>query len=290
MVARPAVLPYSSTTITMWVFSCCIWRIKVAHRLGFRHEQNRAHQLPHRAARARGLVHFEHVAHVHEPDHLVDIPLVHRDARILLVDHQRAELFERGIGRDGDDVGPRRHYLPHYFVAELHHRLDQLAVVLLDQAFFGAGGNQRFDVLGGRGRGFLGRVVVRQLDQRLEEVQGRHERPGHPGQPAQRRNQRNQPLPARAPVEQLRQRRRWPAPWSARPPAPPARNPPRSTDSPPEVNQAQYKMPISTSRVCLISEKAPAPSSVFSPSLSSRVFLKNSSEGRSRVRSRRLSR
>ncbi len=28
MVAMPAVLPYSSTTITMWLFSCCIWRIR----------------------------------------------------------------------------------------------------------------------------------------------------------------------------------------------------------------------------------------------------------------------
>ena len=59
--------------------------------------------------------------------------------------------FERGIGGNGDDVGPRRHHFAHHLVAELHHGLDQFAVLFFDEPFFGAGGDQGFDVFGGGG-------------------------------------------------------------------------------------------------------------------------------------------
>ncbi len=139
MVARPAVLPYSSTTITMWVFSCCIWRIRSFTGLVSGTKmmgRTNSRTLP---ALALILLQLEHVAHVDEADDLVDILLVDRDARVLLVDDQLAQLLERGIGRDGDDVGARRHHFAHHLVAELDHRLDELAVVLFDKAFFGAG-------------------------------------------------------------------------------------------------------------------------------------------------------
>ena len=139
MVARPAVFPYSSTTITMWVFSCCIWRIRSLTGLLSGTNEDLAHQLPHPAPGALLLLQLEHVAHVHEPDHPVDVLLVNRNARILLVDDELAELLERGIGGDGHDVGARRHHLAHHFIAELHHRLDQLAILLFDQPLFGAG-------------------------------------------------------------------------------------------------------------------------------------------------------
>ena len=103
---------------------------------------------------------LEHVAHVHEADDLVDGLLVDRNARVLLVDDQLAQLLERGVGRNGHDVGPRRHHFAHHLVAELHHRLDQLAVVFLDEAFFGAGRDQRFDVLGRGGLLRLRRGIV----------------------------------------------------------------------------------------------------------------------------------
>ena len=47
-------------------------------------------------------------------------------------------------GRGGHDFA-------HDLVAELDHGLNQLAVVFLDESFFGAGGDQRLDILGGGG-------------------------------------------------------------------------------------------------------------------------------------------
>ena len=135
-----------------------MWRVlllhlahQVADRLGLRHQADGAHQFAHGAVLALLFLQFEHVAHVDEADHLVDVLLVDRDARVLLGDDQLAQLLERGVGGDGDDVGPRRHHFAHHLVAELDHGLDQLAVFLFDQALFGAGGDQGFDVLGGRG-------------------------------------------------------------------------------------------------------------------------------------------
>ena len=58
----------------------------------------------------------------------------------------------------------------------------------------------------------------------------------------------------------------------------------------PSADQARHSTPSSTSSVCLMRKTCRAPSSVSSPSRSSSVSLKNLSEGRSRVRSRMLSR
>ena len=109
--------------------------------------------------------------------------------------------------------GPRRHHFAHHFVAELHHRLDQLAVVLFDEPFFGAGGDQRLDVLGGGGL-FLGAVrVIGQIDQRLEEAE--HASQGRTTSASTRSSgtsgtSHSAVGPA---IEQLRQRDRPPRPW-----------------------------------------------------------------------------
>ena len=68
MVARPAVLPYSSTTITMWVLSCCISRIRSF--TGLVSGTKRMGRISSRTVRPRALVfvQFEHVAHVDEAD------------------------------------------------------------------------------------------------------------------------------------------------------------------------------------------------------------------------------
>ncbi len=84
-------------------------------------------------------VQLEHVAHVHEAGDLIDSLLVGRDARVLLVDHQLAQFFERRVLADRDDARPRRHHFAHGLVAEGDHGLDQLAVAFFDDAFFFAG-------------------------------------------------------------------------------------------------------------------------------------------------------
>ena len=95
---------------------------------------------------------LEHVAHMDEADDVIDGAFVDRDARILLVNDELAQLLERRVGPDGDHVGARRHDFANHFVAELDHGLDELAIVFFDEAFLGAGGDQRVDVFGGRGR------------------------------------------------------------------------------------------------------------------------------------------
>ena len=166
--------------------------------------------------------------------------------------------FERGVGGDGHDVGPRRHHFAHHFVAELHHRLDQLAVFLLDQPLFGAGGDQRFDVLGGRGLFFLLAGVVGQVDQRLEELEQRHERA-----------RRSRPCPRSSGASGSSQRadvRRYSSCGSGigyRQHDQPRRQrrlpESRRVHGSPSANQAKQKTPSSTSSVCLMSENAAAP-------------------------------
>ena len=69
----PAVLPYSSTTITMCVLSCCISRIRSFTGLVSGTKRIGPHQFAHACVSARALlVQLEHVAHVHEADDLVD--------------------------------------------------------------------------------------------------------------------------------------------------------------------------------------------------------------------------
>ena len=78
------------------------------------------------------------------------------DARVLFVDDELAQLFESGVGLNGDDVGTRGHDFADHFVAEFDDGLDELAVVLFDEAFFGAGGDEGFDVFGGGGGSSFG--------------------------------------------------------------------------------------------------------------------------------------
>ena len=134
---------------------------EVVHRLGFGHEADGAHQFPHAPVLALLFFQFEHVAHMDEADNLVDILLEDRDARVLLRDDELAQMFERGLGRDGDDIGPRRHDFADYLIAELHDRLDEFAVFLLDQPLFGAGRDQRVDIFRRRGFLFLGGWIRR---------------------------------------------------------------------------------------------------------------------------------
>ena len=164
---------------------------EVVDRLGLGHEADGPHQFADGAVGALVFIQFEHVPHMHEADDLIDGSFVHRNAGILLVDDQLPQLLQRGVRRDGHDIGPRRHDLAHHLVAELHHRLNEFAVFFLDQAFLGAGGDQRFDVFGGGG-GFFRAVWFRRSisTQRMEEVQQADERPGHQAHDAEQRGSR----------------------------------------------------------------------------------------------------
>ena len=111
------------------------------HALGLGHERRRPDQpsqillQPH----APGLVVGEpdQVLHEHDADDVVEVFLVDRDARVLLLAEERAQLVERRVGADRDHVGPRRHHLAHERVAEVDDRLQQPPFVPFDQPLVG---------------------------------------------------------------------------------------------------------------------------------------------------------
>ncbi len=187
MVASPAVLPYSSITMAMCAPSSCISRsrsftglVSGTKRMGRVSSFTRR---PWRSASSSSNMSRTCT----KPMMLIDGVLVHRNARILLVDHQLAQVLERPVGFDGDDLGPRRHHFAHRLVAESDHGLDQLAVVLLDDAFFFAGRDQRFDVARRAGSFFVRVGGLGEIDQRLEESENRGQRPHQQRAQAQQR-------------------------------------------------------------------------------------------------------
>ena len=89
-------------------------------------------------------------------------------------------------------------------VAELHHRLDQLAVFLFDQSFFGAGGDQRLDVFRGSGRLLTAVLFIGDLQERIEEIDYASYRFHRQRETAQQGYQRREPTAGRALVRDLR--------------------------------------------------------------------------------------
>src|SRR5262245_7749910 len=104
--------------------------------LGFGHEVGRAGDVDAAAIHFAELPVFQEVAHI---DHALDVlhlAAVNGQPRIFRFDHQVAHGFERRAGLDGDDVRTRRHHLSGSAVAEADDRLNQLALVLFDDALF----------------------------------------------------------------------------------------------------------------------------------------------------------
>ncbi len=78
-----------------------------------------------------GILEQDEIFHEHESKNIVEILFVDRHARVFLLAEQGFQLFQRGIGRDGDDVRARRHDLAHQRVAEIDDGFQQLALVLM---------------------------------------------------------------------------------------------------------------------------------------------------------------
>src|SRR5262245_43766383 len=121
---------------------------QLVDRLGFGHEVSRAGDVDAAAVRFAELPVFQQVAHVDHALDVIHLAAVNWQTRIFRLDHQVAHGFERRAGLDGDDVRARRHHLPGGTVAEADDRLNQLAFILLDDAFFFTHVEQRlqFDV------------------------------------------------------------------------------------------------------------------------------------------------
>src|SRR5207245_11683361 len=67
---------------------------------------------------------------------VVDYALVNGYAREGLGAQELDQLFHGHVSRHSDHVGTRFHGFPHRLAAELHHRLDEVAIAFVQNALF----------------------------------------------------------------------------------------------------------------------------------------------------------
>ena len=130
--------------------------------------------------------------------------LVDRNARVGRLVEQLGELRDGHVDGNGDDFGPRRHHLAHRLVAELDHRLDQVAVAFLQNAFFLTGFDQRVHGFGRMLRLLLG-VLLGQRCHRKREAEDQRDRHGKVNEHAQHRHEVRQPFAPGAHEKYVRQ-------------------------------------------------------------------------------------
>ena len=106
---------------------------QLGHLLGLGHEVRRANQRRDRL-RVVGGIAEDQVLDGDEADDVVQRLVVDREARVLLLADERAQLANRRLGLDRDDVRPRRHHLAHHRLAEFDERPQQLARLSLLQS------------------------------------------------------------------------------------------------------------------------------------------------------------
>ena len=102
---------------------------QLRHALALGHEIRRPHQRRHR--RLRGRRQRDQVLDEDDPDDVVQVVAVDRHPRVLLFAEERAEILQRRIHADRDNVGTRRHDLADDRLGEVDDRLEQLASFLL---------------------------------------------------------------------------------------------------------------------------------------------------------------
>ena len=108
------------------------------HRLG--HEHGRARDAADRRVAPARLVaepELDEILQVQDADDVVGVVVDDRDARDALLEEDRHRVARGGGRVDRDHVGARHHDLAHEGVGELEDRVDELAVVLLDELVLG---------------------------------------------------------------------------------------------------------------------------------------------------------
>ena len=97
---RPAVPPYSSTTIAMWNLLGLHLAQQLGDPLGLGHEVGRAHELARPARRSRAVALGPHeVLGVDDADDVVDALAAHRDAAVAVEDHDLHHVGDPEVGR-----------------------------------------------------------------------------------------------------------------------------------------------------------------------------------------------
>ena len=142
-----------------------------AAQLGFGNEVHVGlHQVADRRLAGLRVGHLQQVLGVHDPLDVIDVAFVDGNARVRMLVQHLGELGDGHSGRDGHDFRSRRHHFAHGLVAEFHHRLDQVAVALFQNALFLSRFDQRVHGLGRMLRLLLG-VLLRQRRHRKRKAQ-----------------------------------------------------------------------------------------------------------------------
>ena len=147
----PATQPYSSTTIAM----CWFWRAELrqerAEVLRLGHDVGRADEiLDHHLVDADVVERLEEVAHVEDPEHVVERLAIDGIPRVRRVDHRGERLLRRQVDRERHDLRPRDHHLVGLLVGEVEDLVDHLLLGRLDRARVLGRGDEVADVLLGR--------------------------------------------------------------------------------------------------------------------------------------------
>ena len=132
-----------------------------------------AHDGVHRAHVGFGVRNLQHVLGKHNAHDVMNGAFENRHPGKRLGAQQFDELLDGGVGSDGHNFRPRFHGFADGFLAELHHRLDQVAIAFIQDAFLLA----RFDERVHRFRLGLGRLVRMFLGKRRDRLQ----EPDHQG-------------------------------------------------------------------------------------------------------------
>ena len=110
---------------------------QIAAQLAFRHEIDIApHDRAQHADVRLAVGHLQHVLRIDDSLNVVNTSFIHRHARIVLRAQHFDEALNRSIRRNREHLRTRLHRLAHRLAAEFDHRLDQVAVTLLNDAFF----------------------------------------------------------------------------------------------------------------------------------------------------------
>ena len=98
---------------------------ELRHALGLRHEGRRPHQAGNRLVVGIGFAEQHQVLDEDNALNVVDVFFEHRNARVLLLAEERAQFADGRLGRNRDDVGPRRHDFANERTAEVDDRLQE---------------------------------------------------------------------------------------------------------------------------------------------------------------------
>ena len=179
---------------------------QIADQLALGHKIDiAAHDGVHGAIVGFGVRHLQHVLGEDDAHDVMDGAFENRHPGKRLGAQQFDELLDRGVGRNGHDFRPRLHGLADSLLAELHHRLDQVAIAFIQDAFFLAGFDERIHRFRLGFRSFV-RMLLGQRRDRLQEPQHQGDRQRDVDQYSQQHRAAHQPFAPRPRKENKRQK------------------------------------------------------------------------------------